>query len=181
MDGLRRPLLLTWSIDRGVGGSCHLAATSDILNPDLGCGPAGYGRVRYAAAPTMKLRGRVQPGVGDASKWLRFFADSYARKTGTSVFPGSLNLNLGAPFDWHKPYVAERHIWFDRSEMGGERDVLLVPCVLTNLSNQPAFLWSTTNAAADRADPWVVEVICEVGLRDTFSLVDGDPVDVKIP
>ena len=49
MDGLRRPLLLTWSIDRGVGGLCQLAATSDILNPNLGCGPAGYGRVRYTA------------------------------------------------------------------------------------------------------------------------------------
>jgi riboflavin kinase len=129
----------------------------------------------------MQIRGHVQPGVGDASKWLSIFAASYERKTGVAIFPGSLNLNVGEDFDWHDRYLAERHIWFARSEMGGERDVLLVPCVLTNLSRQPAFLWSTTTAATDRVDPWIVELICEVGLRSTFNLQDGDSVDVLIP
>jgi CTP-dependent riboflavin kinase len=109
------------------------------------------------------------------------FAESYERKTGAVVFPGSLNLDVGANFDWHDPYLVERHIWFGRIEMGGERDVLLVPCILTNLGEHPAFLWSTTNAATDRVDPWVVEIICEVGLRTTFGLKDGDAVDVQIP
>ena len=82
MDGLRRPLLLTWSIDRGVGGLCQLAATSDILNPNLGCVPAGYGRVRYTAFPRVvrgAALGRIRPaGWTDAEpgcplrrKWRR--------------------------------------------------------------------------------------------------------------
>ena len=129
----------------------------------------------------MRIRGRVQAGVGDASKWVRLFAEAYEFKTGSPVFPGSLNLNLGDPFDWYAPYLAERHVWFDRSEMGGERDVLLVPCVLSNLSDQSAFLWSTTTAAENRSDPWVVEVICETGLRSTYGLADGDEVAVWIP
>jgi CTP-dependent riboflavin kinase len=129
----------------------------------------------------MQIRGRVQPGVGDASKWIRLFAAAYEQKAGHAIFPGSLNLNLGEAFDWHSPFLVERHIWFDRSEMGGERDVLLVPCVLTSLADLPAFLWSTTNAATDRDDPWVVELICEVGLRDEFGLHDGDDVLLKIP
>jgi ketosteroid isomerase-like protein len=39
-----------------------------------------------------------------------------------------------------------------------ERDILLLPCTLRNLAGQHAFLWSTTTAARDRDDPWVVEV-----------------------
>lgn len=128
----------------------------------------------------MILRGRVQSGVGDASKWLTRFADAYARKTGTPIFPGSLNLALDEDFDWYAPFVAERHVFFDRTEMGGERDVLLVPCVLSSLEDRPAFLWSTTTAAQGRADPWVVELICEVGLRATYGLEDGDEVTVRI-
>jgi len=58
VDGLRRPLLLTWSMNRGVGGLCQFAPTSDILKPNLGCGPAGYGRVRYAAC-SCRIRGRL--------------------------------------------------------------------------------------------------------------------------
>jgi CTP-dependent riboflavin kinase len=129
----------------------------------------------------MQLRGRVQSGKGDASKWLRLFAEAYARKIGMPIYPGSLNLDLGTPFDWHEPYLQARQIWFDRSEMGGERDVILVPCVLSGLAGTAAFLWSTTTAASDRVDPWVVELICGVGLRDKFRLNDGDAVVVDIP
>jgi len=48
------------------------------------------------------------------------------RKIGTPVFPGSLNLNLGRDFNWHDPEYESRHIRFDRTEMGGEREVLLM-------------------------------------------------------
>jgi hypothetical protein len=63
----------------------------------------------------MKFKGRVQPGVGDASKWLRLFAEAYARRTGTGVFPGFLNLNIGGSFNWQDAYIVARQIWFDRS------------------------------------------------------------------
>ena len=158
----------------------HLALASDTLSQTSQASSAGYEPLRDTAASLMRICGRVQAGVGDASKWLRLFSEAYEKKTGRPIFPGSLNLDLGASFDWHAPYVAERHIWFDRSEMGSERDVLLVPCVLENLSDQPAFLWSTTNATRNRADPWVVELICEVGLRETYGLADGDEVSVSI-
>jgi CTP-dependent riboflavin kinase len=129
----------------------------------------------------MQLRGRVQSGKGDASNRLRLFANAYENKIGSPVFPGSLNLNLGSDFDWYASECESRHIWFDRSEMGGERDVLLIPCVLSSLNDQSAFLWTTTTAARDRPDPWVVEIVSDVGLRSTFGLVDGDLVDVSVP
>ena len=123
----------------------------------------------------------MQSGKGDASHWLRLFADAYKKKVGSPVFPGSLNLNLGSVFNWYAPEFEARHIWFDRSEMGGERDVLLIPCVLSNLRDQNAFLWTTTTAAKGRPDPWVVEIVSEVGLRSTFGISDGDLVEINVP
>jgi len=128
----------------------------------------------------MQLRGRVQSGKGDASRWLRLFAETYERKLGSRIFPGSLNLALNSDFDWYAPFYRDRHIWFDRSEMESERDVLLIPCVLTSLDHQAAFLWSTTTAAKDRPDPWVIEIVAEEGLRQKFDLSDGDVVEIVV-
>ncbi len=132
-------------------------------------------------SPEAVLKGRVQSGKGDASRWLSRFNEAYARKTGMPVFPGSLNVALGAAFDWHAAALKPLLIPFHRSEYGGERDILLLPCVLRNLGGQRAFLWTTTTAAAGREDPWVVEVIAPVGLRATYALNDGDEVEIELP
>ena len=104
------------------------------------------------------------------------------------VFPGSLNLALPQAFDWSTPAIRRRTVWFDRTEYGGERDILLTPCRLVNLrpaagsasTEEPAWLWSTTTAARDRPDPWVVEVIAAVPLRATYGLADGARVEVEL-
>lgn len=127
------------------------------------------------------LRGMVQSGKGDASRWLSRFNEAYARKVGMPVFPGSLNVALGAAFDWSSAALKPFLIPFSRTEYGGERDILLLPCVLRNLGGQRAFLWTTTTAAAGREDPWVVEIIAPVGLRATYSLKDGDEIEIELP
>lgn len=127
-----------------------------------------------------RLTGRVQSGQGDASRWLSKFNAAYSRKVGAPVFPGSLNIALESSFDWSDPDIVRRTIAFDRAEYGGERDILLVPCVLTNLAMQPAWLWTTTTAAGDRDDPWVVEIIAAANLRETFGLIDGSVVEVQL-
>ena len=96
------------------------------------------------------------------------------------VFPGSLNVALGAPFDWFAPAVVRRTVTFDRTEYGGERDILLVPCVLGNLADERAWLWTTTTAARDRQDPWVVELIAATKLRDAYRLTDGSAVVIRL-
>jgi CTP-dependent riboflavin kinase len=128
----------------------------------------------------LQFTGRVQGGAGNAAHWLGLFNAAYARKLGAPVFPGSLNLALDAPFEWFAPDIVARTITFDRAEYGGARDILLVPCVLASLAEQPAWLWTTTTAARDRDDPWVVELIAPVPLRATYGLVDGAMVDVRI-
>ena len=126
------------------------------------------------------LRGRVQSGKGDASRWLAKFNVAYARKVGHPVFPGSLNLALAEPFDWFAPDHVRRTRWFGREEYGGERDILLIPCCLVSLHNEPGWLWTPTTAARDRSDPWVVEIIASKGLRAEFALVDGSIVEVAL-
>ncbi len=128
----------------------------------------------------MLLAGRVQSGKGDASRWLALFNTAYSRKTGMPVFPGSLNVALDAPFDWFAPAIEERTIWFGREEYGGERDILLVPCVLANLNAERAMLWTPTTAARNRPDPWVVEVIAGVNLRATYAVSDGDVIEISV-
>jgi CTP-dependent riboflavin kinase len=127
------------------------------------------------------LRGRIQPGKNDASHWLGLFNAAYSRKLEMPVFPGSLNLALDHVFDWFAPRYRPHIVWFGRNEYGGERDVLLLPCVLASLERRKAFLWTPTTAARERPDPWVVEIVCDIKLRDAHRLKDGDLVDVELP
>ena len=126
------------------------------------------------------ISGRVQSGENDASRWLDKFNEPYSKKTGMAIFPGSLNLALDKNFDWFKPACQAKVIWFGKEEYGGERDIFLLPCKLINLGNKNAFLWTPTTAAKDRPDPWVVEVITDVKLRDAFSLRDGSIVQIEL-
>ena len=127
------------------------------------------------------LRGRVQSGKSDASRWLGLFNEAYSRKLGAAIYPGSLNLALDHAFDWSAPYFQSHMIQFQRGEYGGERDIVLLPCVLANLGHRKAWLWSTTTAAKSRPDPHVVEVICGIKLREAYALGDGDFVQFELP
>ena len=127
------------------------------------------------------LAGKVQVGFGDASRWLKLFNAAYSQKLGMPVFPGSLNIALDHAFDWFDARYKAHTIWFGREEYGGERDILLLPCELVSLDDRRAFLWTPTTAARDRRDPWVVEVVSDVNLRDHFGLQDGDVVELRVP
>jgi riboflavin kinase len=126
------------------------------------------------------LSGRVQPGKNDASHWLDKFNEPYSKKTGMAIFPGSLNLALDENFDWFHPAYQAKIIWFGKEEYGGERDILLLPCKLTNLENKSAFLWTPTTAVRNRPDPWVVEIITDVKLREVYGLIDGTTVEIEL-
>jgi len=128
----------------------------------------------------MVLHGRIQPGKNDASKWLDKFNNAYSLKLGIPVFPVSLNLALIENFDWFAPRWKPIIIWFGKDEYGGERDILLLPCRLPKQENRRAFLWTPTTAERERPDPWVVELVTDVGMRHTYNLSNGDEVAVVI-
>jgi CTP-dependent riboflavin kinase len=127
------------------------------------------------------LAGRVQAGFSEAARWLKLFNAAYSEKLGMPVFPGSLNIALDHIFNWFDVRYEAQRIWFGREEYGGERDILLLPCELTSLDHRKAFLWTPTTAARDRRDPWVVEIVADINLRDHFGLQDGDAVEIKVP
>ena len=126
-----------------------------------------------------RYSGKVQSGEGNASHWLSKFNDAYSQKIGAPLFPGSLNLSLDQPFDWFDASIGRRTMTFTRDEYGGERDILLVPCLLVNLADQRAWLWTTTEGRI-RPDPWVIEVIASRNLRMAFGLTDGSTVDIRL-
>jgi CTP-dependent riboflavin kinase len=126
------------------------------------------------------LVGKLQTGFGEASRWLKLFNSAYSEKLGMPVFPGSLNIALDHVFDWFDARYETHRIWFGREEYG-ERDILLLPCDLVSLDRRRAFLWTPTTAARDRRDPWVVEIVADVNLRNHFGLQDGDAVEISVP
>ena len=129
-----------------------------------------------------RLRGRLQSGKEDASHWLQLFNAAYSRKLQMPVYPGSLNLALEHTFDWLRRNATKPTSFGSaREEYGGERDVLLLPCELADFERRKAFLWTPTTAARSRPDPWVVELVCDIGLRDTYRLQDGDVLAVELP
>lgn len=159
----------------------HVVHTVDSLaalgaiRPVIVVGIPNTQRRRDLTGPT-----RVATDSAIASHWLSLFNAAYAPKVAMPVYPGSLNLALRAPFNWFAEEIQRRTVRFDQAEYRGERDILLVPCVLSNLSAEPAWLWTPTTATRDRPDPWVVEVIAEKNLRETYGLIDGSLVEVEL-
>ena len=124
---------------------------------------------------------KVQVSFGNASRWLKLFNAAYSEKLGMSVFPGSLNIALDHVFDWFDARYEAHKIWFGREDgTGGGRDILLLPCELVSLDSRRAFLWTPTTVARDRQDPWVVETVSDVNLRNHFGLQDGDVIEIRI-
>lgn len=128
-----------------------------------------------------RLVGTVQPGHDNANVWLRRFAGAYRPWLGQDIYPGSLNLDTGSPFDWHSPDILPHRRTFSLLPHGGERDLYIVPCTIVEPATQPCWLWTTTTAADDRPDPHVVEVIAAVRLRAVLGVGDGDEVVVDYP
>lgn len=126
------------------------------------------------------LRGRVESGENDASKWLSLFNSEYSRKLGMPVFPGSLNLRLERPFDWLASRYQPHIITFGRREYGGERDILLLPCALVTCGRRAAFLWTAIHPTLGVGEVDVLEIVSDVKLRDAYRLTDGSVVEVEL-
>ncbi|MFC1452164.1 DUF120 domain-containing protein [Verrucomicrobiota bacterium] len=129
----------------------------------------------------MRLVGTVQDGKDDANIWLRRFAGVYSGWLGQEIFPGSLNIDTGSPFDWHASDILPFRHRFSLIPHGGERDLFIVPCTIVQPGTQSCFLWTTTTAADGRDDPNVVELIAAVHLRTHLSLSDGSQVELEYP
>ena len=118
------------------------------------------------------LRGRVVSGVGNFSYWIEKLHDHYERKTGVRLFPGTLNISLDQPFD-----LPAQRIRLEAEEYGGTVSVNIVAC---SILGHPAFILRTDKADSEIETRALIEVACELKLRDKYELSDGDIVEVEV-
>src|SRR5919206_3383448 len=102
------------------------------------------------------LTGRVVTGVGNFAYWVERLQEHYRRKTGVSLFPGTLNVQLDEEYS-----VPSGALRLEAEEYGGAVSVNIVPC---RILGERAFILRTD--AAERDSKNVIEVACEVKLRD---------------
>jgi CTP-dependent riboflavin kinase len=79
-----------------------------------------------------RLVGKVRSGLGDCAFWLTKLEDHYRAKTGMTLFPGTLNVELPEPFS-----LPSQRLRLEAHEYGGRVSVSILPCRILGL---PAFI-----------------------------------------
>jgi riboflavin kinase len=118
------------------------------------------------------LKGKVVTGVGNFSFWIEKLQDHYRHKTGLQLFPGTLNIQLDEPFD-----LPQERARLEAPEYGGTVSVNIVPCTILG---RRAVILRTDKADSELQSRVMIEVACEVKLRDQHQLRDGDVVEVAV-
>ena len=118
------------------------------------------------------LKGKVVTGVGNFSFWLEKLQDHYRHKTGLQLFPGTLNIQLDEPFD-----LPQERARLEAAEYGGTVSVNIVPCTILG---RRAVILRTDKADSELQSRMIIEVACEVKLREQHQLRDGDVIEVAV-
>lgn len=118
------------------------------------------------------LKGKVVTGVGNFSFWMEKLRDHYLDKTGLRLFPGTLNLQLDEPFE-----LPRERARLEAVEYGGTVSVNIVPCKVFGLA---AVILRTDKADSEPQSRRLIEIACEVKLREQQQLRDGDVVEVEV-
>ena len=111
-------------------------------------------------------------GVGNFSYWIEKLQEHYREKTGMRLFPGTLNIELEEPFEL--PGGRGR---LEAGEYGGTVSVSIVPC---KVFGRAAVILRTDKADGEPESRKIIEVACEVKLRERHRLRDGDWVEVEV-
>ncbi len=113
-------------------------------------------------------------GVGNFSFWIEKLQDHYRRKTGLRLFPGTLNIQLDEPFE-----LPRERARLEAHEYGGTVSVNIVPCRV--FEEAAVILRTDRYERGDGTHPkTLVEVACEVKLREKYGLRDGDVVRIEV-
>ncbi|HLH19428.1 MAG TPA: DUF120 domain-containing protein [Bryobacteraceae bacterium] len=122
-----------------------------------------------------RLRGRVVSGRANFGFWIERLNAFYAEKTGMRLYPGTLNIELPAPYS-----LPASVLRLEAKEYGGTVSVSIVPC---RIFDRPAFLLRTdpNEQGTGHHSRNIIEIATDVRLRDIFQLKDGDWVEVELP
>jgi riboflavin kinase, archaea type len=117
------------------------------------------------------LRGTVASGKSDLAQWMRTYAAAYTEATGLSLYAGSLNVVLAAPYE----------LPADRIRLSASAVGVNVNLVEGRAFGRRVFIFRTD--ADDAKDPdqrCLIEILSEIRLRDEYGLSDGDVVEVIV-
>jgi CTP-dependent riboflavin kinase len=122
----------------------------------------------------MILEGTVKSGLGDAWFWVKKAEDILKKKTGLTVFPGTLNIELENPYN-----LIDDIIIIEKEEYGGQFQVLVKKC---KINNHPACILRTEKNEEGSGDhPLnIIEVVSDINFRETYNLKDDDTILVEI-
>ena len=121
------------------------------------------------------VRGRVVSGRANFGFWIERLNTFYAKKTGMRLYPGTLNIELPAPY-----FLPSNVLRLEANEYGGTVSVNIVPC---RIFGRKAFLLRTDQheQGTGHHSPNIIEIATDVRLRDVYQLKDGDWVEVELP
>lgn len=128
-------------------------------------------------AHILKTKGKIKSGFGDFSYRMQSvpgLLDAYERKTAMRFFPGSLNIKLEQEFSFPKTCLR-----LEGHEYGGRVSSNILPSTLNGIN---CFVIRTDkNEAGLGSHPKdIIEVACDIKLRDKLNLQDGDEVEIVI-
>ena len=122
-----------------------------------------------------RLQGKVVSGLGNFGPWIHHLSGLYEKKTGMRLYPGTLNVELPAPYS-----LPANVIRLEANEYGGSVSVSIVPC--QGFGRQAFLLRTDQNEQGIGHHPRnIIEVATDVRLRDAYQLNDGDWVEVVFP
>ena len=123
--------------------------------------------------PEAKIAGKVVKGAGQNLRRMiqGTLLGAIHERTGIVFYPGTLNVELGEPFDFSGALRIESD-----EMVGGDPGVSLVPCLVFG-EVQGFVMREDDTPRPDR----VVDVIAYLPLRDWFDLKDGDTVELVVP
>ena len=121
------------------------------------------------------VQGKVVSGRAHFGFWIERLSSLYERKTGMRLYPGTLNIELPAPYS-----LPTNVIRLEASEYGGTVSVNIVPC---QIFDRRAFLLRTdqNERGVGHHSRNIIEIATDVRLRDAYQLTDGDWVEVEVP
>ena len=114
-------------------------------------------------------------GFASFGFWIERLNTFYAKKTGMRLYPGTLNIELPAPYS-----LPSNVMRLEANEYGGTVSVNIVPC---QILDHQAFLLRTdqNEQGTGHHSRNIIEIATDVRLRDAYQLKDGDSVEVELP
>jgi riboflavin kinase, archaea type len=123
----------------------------------------------------IRIEGKVVSGRANFGQWIERLSSFYEKKTGVRLYPGTLNIELSAPYSLPLDVIR-----LEAHEYGGSVSVSIVPC---KIFDRRAFLLRTDqNERGTGHHPRnIIEIATDIHLRDAYQLKDGDWVEVQFP